>query len=122
MSSQEQHRQQVGKVICFYMKRECINPVVVIAQVVSLEQDRLDEATTRETLDRRLADLRAELERLQAENAAEWGRRERVETERQALERENKKLRTTLSDLQVCTIVHGVYCSVTSNSLFISFV
>jgi len=44
--------------------------------------------------------LRSELERLQTENAAEWGRRERVETERQALERDNKKLRTTLSDLQ----------------------
>ena len=68
---------------------------------MSLQQDRRDEANTRETLDRRLADLRAELERLQAENAAEWGRRERVETERQALERDNKKLRATLSDLQV---------------------
>lgn len=67
---------------------------------MSLQQIGRDEATNRETLDRRLADLRAELERLQAENAAEWGRRERVETERQALERENKKLRATLSDLQ----------------------
>ena len=70
-------------------------------QVISLQQDRRDEASTRETLDRRLAELRGELERLQTENAAEWGRRERVETERQALERENKKLRTALSDLQV---------------------
>lgn len=70
-------------------------------QVISLQQDRRDEATSRETLDRRLAELRGELERLQTENAAEWGRRERVETERQALERENKKLRTALSDLQV---------------------
>lgn len=70
-------------------------------QVISLQQDRRDEASTRETLDRRLAELRGELERLQTENAAEWGRRERVETERQALERENKKLRTAISDLQV---------------------
>ncbi|XP_046441341.1 coiled-coil domain-containing protein 102A-like [Daphnia pulex] len=69
-------------------------------QVISLQQDRRDEASTRETLDRRLAELRGELERLQTENAAEWGRRERVETERQALERENKKLRTAISDLQ----------------------
>lgn len=69
-------------------------------QVNCLEQDQREDANTRETLDRRLADLRSELERLQAENAAEWGRRERVETERQALERDNKKLRTTLSDLQ----------------------
>lgn len=69
-------------------------------QVICLQQEQRDEANTRETLDRRLADLRSELERLQTENAAEWGRRERVETERQALERDNKKLRTTLSDLQ----------------------
>lgn len=70
-------------------------------QIHTLQQDQRDEANTRETLDRRLAELRSELERLQTENAAEWGRRERVETERQALERENKKLRTSLSDLQV---------------------
>jgi len=69
-------------------------------QVICLQQEQRDEANSRETLDRRLADLRSELERLQTENAAEWGRRERVETERQALERDNKKLRTTLSDLQ----------------------
>lgn len=73
-------------------------------QIQTLQQDQRDEASNRETLDRRLAELRSELERLQAENAAEWGRRERVETERQALERENKKLRTSLSDLQVTSL------------------
>lgn len=39
------------------------------------------------------------MERLQSENAAEWGRRERLETEKLALERENKKLRTQIEDL-----------------------
>lgn len=39
------------------------------------------------------------MERLQGENAAEWGRRERLETEKLALERENKKLRTQIEDL-----------------------
>lgn len=73
-------------------------------QILTLQQDQRDEANTRETLDRRLAELRSELERLQTENAAEWGRRERVETERQALERENKKLRTSLSDIQVISL------------------
>lgn len=41
-----------------------------------------------------------QLERLQAENAAEWGKRERLETEKLALERENKKLRGELRDMQ----------------------
>lgn len=40
------------------------------------------------------------MERLQAENAAEWGKRERLETEKLALERDNKKLRAELRDMQ----------------------
>ncbi|XP_049827261.1 coiled-coil domain-containing protein 102A-like [Schistocerca gregaria] len=46
----------------------------------------------------RLALLRAELERMQAENSAEWRRSESLETEKLALERENKKLRAELRD------------------------
>lgn len=34
------------------------------------------------------------------ENAAEWGRRERLETDKLALERDNKKLRAQAEDLQ----------------------
>lgn len=41
-----------------------------------------------------------QMERLQVENAAEWGRRERLETEKLALERENKKLRAQMEDLE----------------------
>lgn len=41
-----------------------------------------------------------QMERLQAENAAEWGRRERLETEKLALERDNKKLRAQMEDLE----------------------
>lgn len=37
---------------------------------------------------------------MQAENAAEWGKRERLETEKLAMERDNKKLRSELRDLQ----------------------
>ncbi|XP_044734017.1 coiled-coil domain-containing protein 102A isoform X2 [Chrysoperla carnea] len=65
-----------------------------------VQADLQDEASSREGMDRRLADLRAELERLQAENAAEWGKRERLETEKLALERDNKKLRAELRDMQ----------------------
>lgn len=41
-----------------------------------------------------------QLERLQKENADEWGKRERIETERFTLERENKKLRAQIQDLE----------------------
>ncbi|XP_065162132.1 coiled-coil domain-containing protein 102A-like isoform X2 [Atheta coriaria] len=65
-----------------------------------LKCDLQDETNTRDGMDRRINDLRAELERLQAENAAEWGKRERLETEKLTLERENKKLRAELRDIQ----------------------
>ena len=41
-----------------------------------------------------------QLERLQAENATEWGKRERLETEKLALERENKNLKSQVQDLE----------------------
>lgn len=44
------------------------------------------------------------MERLQAENAAEWGKRERLETEKLALERDNKKMRNEIRELQVTKI------------------
>lgn len=44
--------------------------------------------------------VQAQMERLQVENAAEWGRRERLETEKLALERDNKKLRGQMEDLE----------------------
>uniref|UniRef100_A0A182Q8S2 Myosin tail domain-containing protein n=1 Tax=Anopheles farauti TaxID=69004 RepID=A0A182Q8S2_9DIPT len=59
-----------------------------------------EEIGARETLERRLCELRTELERLQAENAAEWGKRERLETEKLNMERESKKLRAECQDLQ----------------------
>ncbi|XP_039286411.1 coiled-coil domain-containing protein 102A isoform X2 [Nilaparvata lugens] len=68
--------------------------------VATIQADLMDEANSREGMDRRLADLRAQLERLQAENASEWGKRERLETEKLALERENKKLRGEMRDAQ----------------------
>ncbi|KAK4290960.1 hypothetical protein Pmani_036178 [Petrolisthes manimaculis] len=69
-------------------------------EVQCLQLEMLDEASSRECIDRRLADLRAELERLQEENAAEWGRRERLESEKLGMERENKKMRAQVTDLE----------------------
>lgn len=43
---------------------------------------------------------KTQLERLQTENAAEWGKRERLETDKLTLERDNKKLRNELRDMQ----------------------
>ncbi|XP_031826390.1 coiled-coil domain-containing protein 102A isoform X2 [Nomia melanderi] len=64
------------------------------------QSNLIDDASSRDSMNRRLSELRAELEKLQAENAAEWGKRERLETEKISLERENKQLRNELHDLQ----------------------
>ncbi|XP_012279546.1 coiled-coil domain-containing protein 102A isoform X2 [Orussus abietinus] len=70
------------------------------SELSAAQADLMDEASNREGMDRRLSELRTELERLQVENAAEWGKRERLETEKISLERENKQLRNELRDLQ----------------------
>ncbi|KAK2579896.1 hypothetical protein KPH14_007576 [Odynerus spinipes] len=62
--------------------------------------DLVVETLSKEGMDRRLSELWTELGKLQAENAAEWGKRERLETEKISLERENKQLRIELHDLQ----------------------
>ncbi|XP_014233665.1 coiled-coil domain-containing protein 102A [Trichogramma pretiosum] len=65
-----------------------------------LQSDLADETINKEGQNSRLAELRLELERLQAENAAEWGERERLETEKILLERENKQLRNELREIK----------------------
>lgn len=58
-----------------------------------------------------------QLERLQTENAAEWGKRERLETEKLALERENKKVRAELRDIQERMERRGRPVTTTDNDL-----
>nr|XP_060644325.1 coiled-coil domain-containing protein 102A [Anolis sagrei ordinatus] len=65
-----------------------------------ISEDLEDELGARSSMDKKLAELRSEMERLQAENATEWGKRERLETEKLNLERENKKLRAQIEDLE----------------------
>lgn len=65
-----------------------------------MSEDLEDELGARTSMDKKLAELRSEMERLQVENAAEWGRRERLETDKLALERDNKKLRAQAEDLE----------------------
>lgn len=81
-----------------------------LSQVKAEHQDELecilidleDEASGRTCLDKRMTELRAQLVQLQGENAAEWGRRERLETEKLALERDNKNLRASLQEMHEC--------------------
>lgn len=60
-----------------------------------------EEIAARESLERRMSELRTELERLQSENSSFWSRSERLETEKINFERENKKLKGELMDAQV---------------------
>ncbi|CAB4006918.1 coiled-coil domain-containing 102A [Paramuricea clavata] len=51
------------------------------------------------SVDRKIKDLRLEIERLQKDNATEWNKREKLETQKLNAERENKKLRHEITDL-----------------------
>ncbi|XP_011299662.1 coiled-coil domain-containing protein 102A isoform X2 [Fopius arisanus] len=69
-------------------------------EIMSAQADLLEEASNRDGMEQRMNELRAELERLQAENASEWGKRERLESKKLSLERENKQLKSELKDCQ----------------------
>lgn len=68
------------------------------AELRIVNNSLMEEISTRENLERRLAELRMELEKLQNENAIEWEKRERLETDKLNLEREVKKLKSELMD------------------------
>nr|XP_022337809.1 coiled-coil domain-containing protein 102A-like [Crassostrea virginica] len=69
-------------------------------EIDRLIKDVDEEISNKSVVDKKLNDVRKELERLQRENADEWGKRERLETEKLALERENKKCRAQIRDLE----------------------
>lgn len=66
------------------------------AEIRIINHSLQEEISARETLERRLSEMRAELERLQSENACEWAKRERLESDKINLERENKKYKAEL--------------------------
>lgn len=74
-----------------------------------------EEINARETLERRLSEMRTELEKLQSENASEWAKRERLETDKTNLERENKKMKTELLELSGRQGFTGMRASSASN-------
>lgn len=87
------------------------------AEVRIMTNSLQEEMNAREMVERRLSEMRTELERLQAENASEWAKRERlgwylrisnfekilltficVESDKINLERENKKIKAELME------------------------
>uniref|UniRef100_A0A7N4NNZ3 Coiled-coil domain containing 102B n=1 Tax=Sarcophilus harrisii TaxID=9305 RepID=A0A7N4NNZ3_SARHA len=65
-----------------------------------VSEDRKDEANCQTRKDRLICELRAELERLQAENTSEWDKREILEREKQGLEKENRRLKAQVKDMK----------------------
>ncbi|XP_057169321.1 coiled-coil domain-containing protein 102B isoform X2 [Ursus arctos] len=59
-----------------------------------------EESKSQNSKDRLISELRAELERLQAENISEWDKREILETEKQGLEKENRRLRAQVKEME----------------------
>ncbi|GFS04194.1 coiled-coil domain-containing protein 102A [Elysia marginata] len=86
----------------FLLDEDAINKVKTQHQdeLNRLTLDLEDEANSRSSMDKQVSELRRDLERIQAENASEWAKRERLESEKLALERDNKKLRAQVSDLE----------------------
>nr|CAB3228130.1 coiled-coil domain-containing protein 102A-like [Phallusia mammillata] len=68
--------------------------------LVRINTNLEEELENRSQMERKIHDLREEIERLQEENTCEWGRRERLETEKLQLERENKRLKTSSNEMQ----------------------
>ncbi|XP_022440013.1 coiled-coil domain-containing protein 102B isoform X4 [Delphinapterus leucas] len=62
--------------------------------------DIKEGSKSKNSSDRVIYELRAELERLQAENTSEWDKREILETEKLGLERENRRLKFQVKDME----------------------
>ncbi|XP_057360239.1 coiled-coil domain-containing protein 102B isoform X2 [Manis pentadactyla] len=69
-------------------------------EVEEISGDTREESKSQNSKDRAICELRAELERLQAENTSEWDKREILETEKQGLERENRRLKVQVKELE----------------------
>ncbi|XP_072460231.1 coiled-coil domain-containing protein 102B isoform X3 [Notamacropus eugenii] len=69
-------------------------------EMEKVSEDRKDEVNCQTSKDRLIWELREELERLQAENTSEWGKREILETEKQGLERDNRRLKAQVKEME----------------------
>lgn len=87
-------------------KQEAIRELLTLqethrAELRIINNSLQEEMNGREMLERKISEMRGELERLQSDNSAEWAKRERLETEKINLERENKKIKSDLIESQV---------------------
>ncbi|XP_026689452.2 coiled-coil domain-containing protein 102B-like isoform X3 [Ciona intestinalis] len=69
-------------------------------EVVRINTSLDEELENRNRMEKKIHDLREEIEKLQEENTAEWGKRERLETEKLQLERENKRLKSNREEIK----------------------
>uniref|UniRef100_A0A8C3X3Y7 Coiled-coil domain containing 102B n=1 Tax=Catagonus wagneri TaxID=51154 RepID=A0A8C3X3Y7_9CETA len=69
-------------------------------EMEDLSGDIKEGSSSQNGNDRVIYELRAELERLQAENTSEWDKREILETEKQGLERENRRLKVQVKEME----------------------
>ncbi|XP_062933500.1 coiled-coil domain-containing protein 102B isoform X2 [Cynocephalus volans] len=69
-------------------------------EMKGISGDIKEEFTSQNSTDRVICELRTELEKLQAENTLEWGKRETLETEKQGLERENRRLKIQVKEME----------------------
>ncbi|XP_004402523.1 PREDICTED: coiled-coil domain-containing protein 102B-like, partial [Odobenus rosmarus divergens] len=69
-------------------------------EMEELSGDIKEESKSQNSKDRLIFQLRAELERLQAENISEWDKREILETEKQGLEKENRRLKAQVKEME----------------------
>ncbi|XP_063651908.1 coiled-coil domain-containing protein 102B isoform X10 [Pan troglodytes] len=69
-------------------------------EIEELSGNIKEESKSQNSKDRVICELRAELERLQAENTSEWDKREILETEKQGLERENRRLKIQVKEME----------------------
>ncbi|XP_067887083.1 coiled-coil domain-containing protein 102A-like isoform X2 [Heterodontus francisci] len=82
------------------LQKEREDKVKLGRQIEKLEADVSQWKVKYEDLSKSKQEILKQLERLQAENTAEWGKRERLETEKLGLERDNKKLKAQIEELE----------------------
>uniref|UniRef100_UPI00398EA893 coiled-coil domain-containing protein 102A isoform X2 n=1 Tax=Pristiophorus japonicus TaxID=55135 RepID=UPI00398EA893 len=81
------------------LQKEREDKGAISKHIEKLEADITQWKIKYEELNKSKQEVVKQMERLQAENTAEWGKRERLETEKLNLERENKKQRAQIEDL-----------------------
>ncbi|XP_038381748.1 coiled-coil domain-containing protein 102B isoform X1 [Canis lupus familiaris] len=82
------------------LKEFNIIPIQHENEMEEISGDIKEESKSPNNKDRLIYQLRTELERLQAENISEWDKREMLETEKQGLEKENRRLKAQVKEME----------------------